>query len=249
MGISAVFITLNEAKRIGRALGAVNWADEIVVVDSGSTDGTIDEARRHGAKVFQHKFENFAAQKNFALEKASQEWVLFLDADEIISDELANEVKEAAASGKADGYMLPRMNIIFGRAMKYGGHQGDCHLRLFRKDKARFEGVIHEKAVMNGKPGSLKNAIAHYSTGTIKEYLYKLDDYTDYEAHLLLRSGKNVTILDMVIRPCLKFFKQYFLKGGFMDGKEGFTFYGLSAFYSFVKYAKYFELKKEGRKQ
>ncbi len=249
MSISAVFITLNEAHRIARAIGSVSWVDEIVVVDSGSTDGTAAEAARHGAKVFNRKFDDFASQKNFALEKASQEWVLFLDADEIVTGTLAKDAAEAVKSDSHNGYMVPRTNVIFGRAMKYGGHQGDSHLRLFRKGAAYFEGPIHERAVVKGKVGRLRSPIMHYSTETVKEYLTKLEIYTDLEAHLLLKSGKKVSAFDMALKPCLKFVKQYFLQGGFLDGVEGFMFYRLSMFYSFVKYAKYFELKKEGRRQ
>lgn len=249
MGISAVFIALNEEKRIGRALGAVSWADEIVVVDSGSVDHTMEEARRQGAKVFQRKFDDFASQKNFALEKASEEWVLFLDADEIVTGSLAKEAAEAVKTDAFNGYRVPRTNVIFGRAMKYGGHHGDSHLRLFRKGAAHFEGPIHERAVVKGNVGRLKSPIMHYSTETVREYLVKLEIYTDLEAHLLLKSGKKVTAIDMALKPCLKFFKQYFLQGGFLDGIEGFMFYRLSMFYSFVKYAKYFELRREGRRQ
>jgi glycosyltransferase involved in cell wall biosynthesis len=249
MGISAVFITLNEEKRIAKALGAGSWDDEIVVIDSGSTDHTVDEARRHGAKVFQRKFDDFASQKNFALEKAAQEWVLFLDADEIVTGELHKEAAEAVNTEAFNGYMIPRTNVIFGRAMRYGGHQGDSHLRLFRKGAAHFEGAIHEKVLVKGHVGRLESPIMHYSTETVNEYLAKLELYTDLEAHLLLKSGRKVPVRDMALKPLLKFIKQYFLQGGFLDGVEGFMFYRLSMFYLFVKYAKYFELKKEGRRK
>ncbi|MFH1665268.1 MAG: glycosyltransferase family 2 protein, partial [Candidatus Omnitrophota bacterium] len=147
MAISAVIIVRNEVKNIEACVASVSWADEVVVVDSGSTDATRDLAMRSGAKVFEREFDDFAAQKNFGIEKAAGEWILFIDADERVSRPLAGEILRAVAAGEHQGYYIPRTNIIFGREMKYGGHRGDKHLRLFRKDAARFEGIIHEKAV------------------------------------------------------------------------------------------------------
>lgn len=238
MGISAVLIALNEEKRIAKALEAVKWADETIVVDSGSTDGTVREAERCGARVLRRKFDDFASQKNFAVDNASNEWVLFIDADEIVEKPLAEEVKKAAASGAFDGYMIPRVNIIFGKRMLYGGHQGDAHLRFFRKGKGHFVGPIHERVEISGKIGELTNPLMHYSTASAREYMGKLELYTTLEARYIRQSGRRVTYLDLLARPILVFWKRYFMQAGFRDGLKGLYFYALSSYYVFEKYRK-----------
>lgn len=247
MGISAVIITLNEETKIKRCLGSLMWADEIVVVDCGSKDKTVEFAQKTGAQVFHREFDNFSSQRNYAIEKANLEWVLFVDADEKITPELAKEIRDASKNSKHKGYNIPRSNIIFGREMKYGGHQGDKHLRLFRRDSAKCLNPIHEKIVVDGSIGDLKNPIIHYSTGTKKEYSVKLDFYTDLEAKFLIDSGAKVPRHYVFSKPVCKFLKQYFLQKGFLDRKAGLEFYGLSAYNVFLKYKKYFALVNNSR--
>jgi len=148
-----------------------------------------------------------------------------------------------------DGYNIPRLNIIFGRAMRYGGHQGDKHLRLFRKGRGCFKGTIHEKVVVNGHIRDLKQQMIHYSTSTVTEYLDKLNHYSDLEAEYLLSRPCGIKKSDIAVKPAAKFLKQYLLQQGFRDGVEGFFFYALSSFNIFVKYAKYHELAEKGRVQ
>lgn len=242
MGISVVIIVFNEQDRLGGCLDSVDWADEVIVVDSGSTDNTIEIAESKGAKVFYREFDDFSSQKNFAVNKASGEWILSLDADERISDGLSHEIKAAIERSGHDGYLIPRKNIIFGREMRYGGHQRDQHLRLFRKDKGRFVSPIHEKVEIKGIVGVLKEPIFHYSTPNKKEYMEKLKLYTDLEAKFFVSSGKKVPWYYIFLKPAVTFIRRYFLMRGFLDGKEGFDFYVLSAYYDILKYRKYFEL-------
>lgn len=239
MDISVVLITLNEEKNLRGCLDSVKWADEIVVVDSGSKDETIAIAEKHGARVFERKFDDFSSQKNFALGKAKQDWILFLDADERVDEVLAEEIKDAVKSGDAEGYYVPRKNIIFGKEFKYGGHQGDKHLRLFKKDRSRFINLIHEKVEVDGKVKDLENAIIHYSTQTIKDYWEKLDLYSDLKAKYLVKNGAKVPKHYILTKPLARFFKQYFLQKGYMDGTAGLVFYALSAYNEFVDYSKY----------
>ncbi|MBU1851576.1 MAG: glycosyltransferase family 2 protein [Candidatus Omnitrophica bacterium] len=249
MGISVAVIALNEEKILCGCLDAVRWADDIVVVDSGSGDATADIAERHGANVFKREFDDFEKQKNFALSKTKEKWVFFLDADERVTPELALEVQKAVNDERYDGYFISRTNIIFGKKMRFGGHQRDRHIRLFKKANGCFEGAIHEKAVIEGNVGELREPLIHYSTGTYAEYMEKLKLYTDLEAQHLLDRKETVRVTDIVLKPAGRFFKQYIFLRGFLDGLEGFVFYGLSSLYLFVKYFKYWKLKHQRRKK
>jgi glycosyltransferase involved in cell wall biosynthesis len=245
MSISVIIITQDEEDNIVECLKSVSWAHEIIVVDSGSADKTVDLARENGAKVFFRKFDDFSSQKNFALDNASSEWILSIDADERINTALAEEIKTVSADRGHEGYFIPRKNIIFGREMKYGGHQNDNHLRLFRRDSGRFVSTIHESVKVEGGTGTLKNPIVHYSTPSKKEYMEKLYQYTDMEAELMLSSCKKVYWHYVFTRPVAIFVKRYFLLKGFLDGRKGLEFYFLSAFYEFMKYSKYFKKIKD----
>lgn len=242
MSISVVLITLNEEEKLAECLGSVAWADEKIVVDSGSTDRTVEVARENGAKVFLREFDDFSSQKNFAIENASGDWILSLDADERITAELSEEIREKVKDSVYDGYLIPRSNIIFGRTMRYGGHQGDRHIRLFRKGKGKFVSPIHEKVEIEGSVGTMEGKMIHYSTSSREEYMEKLKLYTDLESEVLVSSGKKIPLYYTLLKPAFTFIRRYFLMRGFLDGKEGFDFYGLSAYYDILKYRKYFEL-------
>jgi len=174
--------------------------------------------------------------------KAKEEWVFFLDADERVTSELGEEIREAAKTDQYDGYYIPRNNIIFGKHLKYGGHQKDRHLRLFRKSVSCFKNPVHEKVVVDGAVGNLKNPMIHYSTESIGAYVEKLNHYSTLEARYLLEQGCKIGKYDIVIKPFMVFFRRYFIYFGFLDSFEGFVFYLLSGINVFVKYAKYFEL-------
>lgn len=247
MSISAVVIALNEEKNIRECLDSVRWADELVVIDSGSTDRTAEIASGCGAGVYPREFDDFMAQRNYAISRASEEWVFFIDADERATPGLGAEIRHAVSSGMAEGYFVPRRNFIFGKEMKHGGHKGDRHLRLFRKEAGTFRGIIHEKADVRGGVGELRNAIMHYSTRSVSEYMDKLDLYTRLEAEHMLDSGRKVTAPDLVLRPLAEFVKRYFILLGFLDGLKGLMFYALSSYYVMLKYLRYFELKKKRR--
>ncbi|KJJ85235.1 family 2 glycosyl transferase [Candidatus Omnitrophus magneticus] len=246
MKISAVIIAFNEERKIRECLSSIEWVDEIILVDNFSTDKTCEIALNYGAKVVQKKFNNFAEQKNFAVSLASNEWVLSIDADESISEALQREIISLPKNNNFDAYSILRRNIIFAREFKYGGHQIDRHVRLFKKSKGHFSGLIHEKIFIgdNTRIGFLNMPLIHYSTSNITEYIKKLNLYTDFESDNFTVDNKIFKKNDIIFKPLAVFLKRYIWQRGFLDGKEGFIFYFLSAFYCFMKYSKIWEKQK-----
>ena len=240
--LSAVLITRDEAKNIRECLDSVKFCDELIVVDSGSADGTVDLARAAGAKVWTRPFsDGFAAQKNFAIEKASGEWVLLLDADERVPEALRQEILAVLERPKADGYILQRHNRIFGRWMRHGANAHDLQLRLAKTSAARFYGAVHERIRLDGKAETLKNPLRHLSTETISEYMKKLNAYTELEAGILLQGDTADPVRQMKQKPLLRLAQLLILKHAFMDGLEGILFATLSAYYEFVSLVKHWE--------
>lgn len=241
--ISCVLIVQNEAQRLGECLQALNFCDEIVVVDGGSDDGTPELARRSGARVLTHPFADYASQKNFAIAQASGDWVLLIDADEIVSQDLACEIVEALKHPVYDAYWVKRQNRIFGRLMKRGANANDWQLRLVKKDRARFEGRVHERVVWSVPSGRLKNILRHQSTGSIRDYLKKLNHYTALEARQSAEAGRGFSRSRAKTGPLISFLYFGFLKHGAFEGVEGFIFSVLSAYYDFVKRVKHWEIE------
>ena len=239
--ISVLIITRNEEDNIRQCLDTVSWASEIIVVDSHSSDSTVRICREYTDKVFDNKFIDFSAQKNYALSKSSNDWVLFVDADERITSELKEEIS-ALNSKNFNGYYIPRKNIIFGRYMKYGGHQNDLQLRLFIKSRSHFKNPVHEKVVVEGSMGYLNNYIEHYSTESLSEYCKKMNSYTDMEAKRMSGEKIRFSVFRMMMKTVGKFLYQYIIQEGFRDGKEGLIYYSLSSFYVFLKHIKLWEI-------
>ena len=240
--LSAVLITRDEAKNIRECLDSAKFCDELIVVDSGSTDGTLDLARAAGAKVWTRPFsDGFAAQKNFAIEKASGDWVLLLDADERVSEALRREILAILERPKADGYFLRRHNQIFGRWMRHGANAHDLQLRLAKRSTAHFYGAVHERIRLEGKTETLKNPLRHLSTETISEYMKKLNAYTELEAEILAQSESSDPVRRMKQKPLLRLAQLLILKRAFVDGLEGILFAVLSAYYEFISLVKHWE--------
>jgi glycosyltransferase involved in cell wall biosynthesis len=249
--LSATVITHNEENNIRRCLSSVDWADEIVVVDSGSTDDTKKIASELTQKIFDIKWEGFGKAKDFARDKASHQWILSLDADEMITEDLRKEIQKAIESEEAfDGYYIPRKSNFLGKWIRHGGWYPDHVLRLFKKDKAKFKhSVVHEKVEVKGKTGYLRNHLLHYTDPNLDHYLGKLNKYTSLSAEELLRKGKRATFMDIVLRPLMGFFKMYFAKRGFLDGLHGLILAVSSAFHVFSKYVKLWHLGSLSRGQ
>jgi glycosyltransferase involved in cell wall biosynthesis len=243
MKLSAVIIARDEEKNIVECLRNAAFCDERLVVDSGSSDGTVRLAEAEGAKVWRRDFDDFSSQKNFAISKATGDWLLLLDADERVSPALQREILAALGSTEMDGYYVPRRNNLFGRWMDHGPHRGDLQLRLVRRGKASFKGSVHERVVVGGAVGTLKAPLLHFSTQTVDAYRKKLELYTSLEAKMLREQGTRVSLLELWVRPLAVFFKQTLLQAGFLDGREGLLFSWLSARYEFVRLAKARERK------
>ncbi len=241
--ISLVMITKNEEKNLAKSLDSVkDLVNEIVILDSGSADNTVEIAKQYGAKIFTRNFDNFSNQKNYALSLASNEWVLHLDADEYLSDELKEEIKKNICdvdSVDYDGFYLTRTNFFLGRQMKHSGMAKEFRLRLAKKILSQYTGgVVHERLEVKGKIGYLKNIFYHNSFPNLDNYFKKFDQYTTLDARKRYDENKKFHITDILFRPVLGFIKPYILKAGFLDGLEGFIWAVLSSYYIFIKYVK-----------
>ena len=243
MPVSAVVIVKNEAAGIRACLESLSFCDEIVVVDSGSTDQTIPVAQTMpNIRIFQRSFDDFSSQKNFAVAQASHPWIFSLDADERASASLQREI--LAIIGRKDrdkaAYAVPRQTFLFGSEGRFASYW-DLPIRLFRKDQSHFEGVVHEGLRVRGKKGHLKHAILHYSTKSVGDYLRKLNHYTDLEARLLQERGGRPGIFAFVCKPPLRFLQNYIGGYGIMKKNVGFIYAILSSYYEFVRCAKHWE--------
>lgn len=245
--VSVVVSAYNEEKKLPDCLKSVLWADEIVVVDSGSTDTTSEIAKKFGATVLR-KENNLMlnVNKNFGFGKATSDWILNIDADERVSVELASEIQKTLKNPKEfSGYWIPRKNIIFGKWIQNSIWWPDLHLRLFKKGKGRFaQKHVHEHVELSGKAGTLKNALIHENYQSISQYLYKMDKiYTENEVENFLMGKETITYLDAIRFPFNDFLKTFFSQKGYKDGLHGLVLSMLQAFYSFIVFAKVWEKK------
>jgi glycosyltransferase involved in cell wall biosynthesis len=243
-----VVITWNEESRLRTCLSSVAWADEIVVVDAGSQDKTIEVAREFTDHVVVRPWPGFAEQKNFALGQASGDWILSIDADEEVSAELAEDIRGVlAGAGGAAGYAVPRRNIFWGQWVRHGGLYPDWQVRLFRRGRGRFVSrAVHESIVVEGEVVRLRGALVHRSYRSVSEFLERANRYSTLAAEDLVGSGHRAGALALVLRPVGRFLSMYVLRGGFLDGRRGLLLAGLYAYYVFIRSAKVWE-RERGR--
>jgi glycosyltransferase involved in cell wall biosynthesis len=245
VSIAAVLVVKNEEKRLKQTLNALKWVDEIVVVDSGSIDKTVDIARNFTDKVYLRPWAGYGKQKNFALSKVNSKWVFSIDADEIVTKELAEEIKKAIKNDEYDGYLINTQLVFLGKPLRFGGVYPDYHLRLFKRGKGTFvELEVHEKINLNGKKAKLSGKILHYSYENLYDYLRKFNNYTTLFAKQEVSQGKKVNNLYPFLRFGGELFKRFILKLAILDGYPGILYAFLSSFYSFMKYAKLYEMEK-----
>jgi glycosyltransferase involved in cell wall biosynthesis len=250
LSLSVVIITLNEEANLARTLASVAWADEIVIVDSGSTDRTREIAESFRAKFYVEPWRGFSAQKNFALEKATCDWVLSLDADEEVEPALAQEIRSTlVANPSVTGFWIPRKNFFLGRWIRHGGFYPDPKLRLFRRGAARFEDrLVHEDVHVNGPTAKLKNHLLHYAYPTLDSYLDHMNRYSSLGAQMAVaQRPRGFNLVDIAIRPRLTFLYNYILRGGFLDGREGLLLHLYHEEYVSWKYAKAWEMGHKAR--
>jgi glycosyltransferase involved in cell wall biosynthesis len=253
MGLSVAIVAMNEEANLGRTLESVRWANEIVVVDSGSSDRTIDIAREYGAKVVLEPWRGYTAQKNYAIEHCSQDWVLSLDADEEVSAGLAEEIRRILADRDAcTAYWMPRKNLFLGRWMRFGGFYPDPKLRLFKRGQAFVTGADpHDRIELRKEAdqctGRFQNALVHYTYPTLFYYLEHMNRYSSLGAKAAVAKGhRSFSLANIVLRPLATFIYNYVFRLGFLDGREGLLLHLYHAVYVSNKYAKAWELARAG---
>jgi glycosyltransferase involved in cell wall biosynthesis len=244
LSLSVVIITLNEEANLPRTLASVAWADEIVVLDSGSTDRTREIAESFHAKVFVEPWKGFAGQKNSALAKATGDWILSLDADEELEPALAEEIRDTLAGNPTEaGFWIPRKNFFLGRWIRHGGFYPDPKLRLFRRGIGAFEDrLVHEDIRVQGATGKLRHPLLHHAYPSLDSYLEHMNRYSSLGAQMeAAKKASGFSFIDIVIRPRLTLFYNYILRAGFLDGREGLLLHLYHANYVSWKYAKAWE--------
>jgi len=242
--LTVITLTLNEENNIVPCLETVRWADEILVIDSGSTDATLALARTFTHRVFTITWEGYGAARNFALGQATGDWILWLDADERVTPELADEIREIlrAIPESVNGYEIARRAYFLGRWIRHCGWYPGRVTRLFRKGKGRFnETRVHEHLHVEGRTLQTRHDLLHLTDPDLQHYLYKFNRYTSLAAEDMVAAGRRFSFADLLFRPPFQFVKMYVLRGGFLDGVEGLILSVLSSAYVFTKYAKLWE--------
>jgi len=242
--VSVYMITYNNEETIERALKSVSWANEIVIVDSFSNDRTVEIGRRFTDKLFQRKWPGHRDQYQHAADLTTHEWIMFVDADEEVSPELAEEIRKEL-SGKiegVDGFFVYRRTFYLGRWIRYGGWYPDGEIRLYRRNKGRWEGGLHARVVVNGRVQPLKNLYHHYTYRDISDQIQTIDKYSRIAAEDMVQQGETFSLFKLLFHPPFRFIKEYFFKSGFRDGLPGLVIIMSTMYYVFIKYAKLWEL-------
>jgi glycosyltransferase involved in cell wall biosynthesis len=240
MKITATIITLNEERNIARAIESLRCCDEILIVDSGSVDRTVELAEKLGVKVVEAGWLGYAAQKNWASEQAANDWILSLDADEALSEALEAEIWTLKKSGpRYDAYTMPRLARYLGKWILHSGWYPDRKIRLYHRAKAKWVGeFVHESVQASGRVGHLQSNILHFTCDSLSEHLRTLDRYTTLAAQEIAARGVKVPLYRVLLDPCWTFLRTYFVQRGFLDGHEGLVIAYMAAFYTFLKYSK-----------
>lgn len=240
MQISATIIALNEERNIARAIESLRCCEEILVVDSGSTDRTCEIARLHGARVVEVPWRGYASQKNHAAELATYDWILSIDADEALSEALEGEIWQLKKQGpRADGYEFARLAQYLGKWILHSGWYPDRKVRLYNRNKAKWVGeYVHESVVVDGTVGRLEGNLLHFTCDSLTEHVKTMNSYTTLAAQELVARKANAGWMRLLVDPPAAFLRSYLLKQGFRDGLEGFIIAFMAANYTFLKYAK-----------
>jgi glycosyltransferase involved in cell wall biosynthesis len=246
--LSVTVITKNEAADIEAALTSVAWADEIVVVDSQSTDDTVDIARRFTSHVVVREWPGYVDQKNVAAARATHDWILSIDADERVTPELAREIRAVLEGSPSHAaFRIPRVTWHLGRWMRTTDWYPDYQLRLYDRRGAQWTGrYVHEAVAVRGSVGQLRGELQHYAYRDIADHLETIDRYTTYAARQMHEAGRRAGALQVVGHPPLAFLRNYVARGGVRDGVPGFIVSAMNAYYVFLKFAKLWELQKAG---
>ena len=247
--ISVIITTFNEEMNIEDCIRSVLWADEILVVDSLSTDRTVELARRHPVKLLEREYFGSAAQKNWSMDRVEHDWVLILDADERLTEELALEILRLLVEGpQFFGYFLRRRNIVLGKVIRHSGWSTDKVIRFFHRGHGRYpDRRVHADLDIEGPTPVLRNPLLHYTFRSLDQYWEKLRNYAEWGAAQGFREGRSAGILELAGRPIWRFARTYFLQLGILDGRHGLVVCGLQAFGSFLKYARLWDYNVRAR--
>ncbi|MBM4276294.1 MAG: glycosyltransferase family 2 protein [Deltaproteobacteria bacterium] len=242
--ISVYVLTFNNRRTIEQCLKSLDWAEELVVVDSGSTDGTYEVCQRYTDKLYRKEFQGHRDQYQYAADLTTREWVMFVDADEEVPLELVEEIgrmlKDSAEG--VDGFFVYRRTYYLGKWIRYGGWYPDGEIRLYRRDKGRWEGGLHAKILVGGKVSVLKNKYLHYTYRDISDQIQTIDKYSRIAAEDMAQRGEKFSFFKLLFHPPFRFIKEYLLKSGFRDGLPGLIIIVSTMFYVFIKYAKLREI-------
>lgn len=243
--ISACIITFNEKDNIERCLSSLFFCDEIILVDAGSDDCTVEKAKKFTNKIYSNEFIDFSTQKNYAIKKAKSEWILSIDADEVIPDELAEEIVSTTENNKQiDAFMIGRINNMYGKELRHFA-QPDHNIRLFKKGSCYFVQPVHEYVECTGEIGVLKNKFFHYSISCFSEHMKKAQLYTNLEVKIVIdKRGYRpfIYFINMLMNPLLRFFQNYFFLKGYKEGFTGFTISFNAGLVELIKYYKCFKI-------
>jgi glycosyltransferase involved in cell wall biosynthesis len=247
--LTVIVPTFNEERNIVACLASVDWADEILVVDSFSTDKTLELARSRATRVLEHEYVNSATQKNWTIPQAAHDWVMILDADEQVSPELAGEIREILERGPSkDGYVIKRLNHFHGQPIRHGGWGRDKVLRLFNKEKGSYQDKhVHAEVEVRGDIGELRHLIHHDTFRGFDDYMRKVERYAGWGAEDLRRKGRRARSVDLMFRPLARFIKRYVIQRGFLDGAAGLMISGIDMYAVFLKYARLWEKENAAR--
>jgi len=236
--LTAIVLTLNEEEHLPNCLTSLNWVDELVVFDSFSTDKTCKIAERFGARVIQHKFENYAVQRNAALAAVNSEWIFFIDADERATPELAEEIRHVIDKGVSAGWWVPRHNYIFGRLTLAAGWFPDYQLRLLKRMGAHYDPSrhVHELVQVQGEEAQLANPLIHINYTTIAEFIEKQYRYTKFDAGILYKEGLQPRPQNFILQPIRQFFWRYVHLGGWREGVHGLRLSAMMGYFQIVLY-------------
>lgn len=238
--ISAVILAKNEEQNIEKCIQSVKWCDEIIIIDDNSSDGTLEIAKKYKTTIYHHPLNNdFSAQRNFGLSKARQEWILFVDADEVVTDALAYEISNAIGPTDQNlknfnGFYIRRSDFMWGKQLKYGETGNIKLLRLGKKGFGVWEGIAHEKWKIEGNVGDIMNPLLHFPHKTVSEFLKEVNFYTEIRAEELKNKNTKVFFWSILIYPLGKFLINYVIKRGFLDGMQGLLFAIIMSFHSFL---------------
>lgn len=243
--LAVLILTYNEEKNIEACLQSASFADEVIVVDAYSKDQTVKLVEKYGARIVQNEMKSFAEQRNFAMTQTDADWVFFLDADERVTPEAAEEIVRVVQKNERIAWRVKRRNIFLGQCMHFGGYRPDYGTRLFPKESVRWEGLVHERIVCDLPSKKLQGELLHYTCTEWNRYFVKFNQYTTLMAKRQYEEGKRSSMIKIVLHPLFAFFRFYILQLGFLEGKLGFIFAVFHAFYTMVKYVKLYYLETE----